>query len=216
MKFTLYLAAASSLALAGAAQASTNLVVNGDFSQPDPSTYSNGGWTESTNIPGWTSNTSDTIETGLNSTYGFANYSATIDTNLELNDNTFGSISQTFTGLTPGNYYDLSWAFGNRAGSGYQYILVQWDGQTVLTECCGSTGVWFDTGPFRVDATSGVNTLTFTSEPTDGSPAEGNELTAVSLTYVPEPAAWALMLVGLGGIGAMTRLARRRHGAAVA
>jgi hypothetical protein len=33
---------------------------------------------------------------------------------------------------------------------------------------------------------------------------------------IPEPAAWALMLIGFGGIGASLRAARRKAGAAFA
>jgi hypothetical protein len=212
MKFDARLAAlvaTGSLGLAGAAQASVNLVVNGNFSLPDPSTYNQSGFNQAVSIPGWTSNTTDTIETGLNSTYGFANYSATVDTNLELNDNTYGSVTQTFTGLVAGKTYQLSWAYGNRAGSGYQELLAQWDGGTLVTEAGGTPGLWFTTGPFNVVATGGSDTLTFTSQNEGGPPALGNELTAVSLIDVPEPTSWALMLVGIGLGGAALRSRRQ-------
>ncbi|HEY5289395.1 MAG TPA: PEPxxWA-CTERM sorting domain-containing protein, partial [Caulobacteraceae bacterium] len=61
-------------------------------------------------------------------------------------------------------------------------------------------------------ATSTSEVLTFTSNDIGGNPAEGNELTAVSLTAVPEPAAWALMLAGFGGLGGALRMSRRRTG----
>ena len=203
---------------AGSASAATNLVVNGNFSQPDPGAYNQGGWNQSVSIPGWTSNTSDTIETGLNSTYGFSPSSTTVDTNLEVNDNTFGSVSQTFTDLVAGQTYDLSWAYGNRPGSGPQELFVQWDGGTVLTEAGGTPGYWFNTGPFAVVASaSGTDTLTFSSMDEGGLPSYGNEITAVSLTSaVPEPMTWAMMLVGLGGIGVAMRSRRRLAGAVAA
>jgi hypothetical protein len=74
----------------------------------------------------------------------------------------------------------------------------------------GFSGWSLDTMKFVADATS--ETLSFT--------AQGNLpvppfalLDGVSVTGVPEPTAWAMMIVGVAGIGA---LARRRRAASVA
>jgi hypothetical protein len=39
-------------------------------------------------------------------------------------------------------------------------------------------------------------------------------LDSVSLTAVPEPSTWAMMLLGFGGLGVVARLRRRRAAAA--
>jgi hypothetical protein len=44
----------------------------------------------------------------------------------------------------------------------------------------------------------------------------GLDVGAVNISAVPEPASWAMMLVGFGGLGVSLRLARRRSGIAMA
>jgi len=47
-------------------------------------------------------------------------------------------------------------------------------------------------------------------------PASASIQSITVTTGVPEPATWAMMLLGLGGLGLAMRLSRRRNGAAVA
>jgi len=193
--------------------ASAAAIINGYFSQPAPSTYNQGGgtWNEAASIPGWTSNTSDTIETGLNSTYGLGSYLGST-TNLELNDNTWGSISQTLTGLTGGDNYDLNFGYGIRGGAGAQEMEVFIGGVLLATlNAPSETSSSWEAESFSFTATGAPEVLTFTSVPTTGNAAEGNELTAVSLA-VPEPMSWALMLAGFAGVGGALRLGRRNPG----
>jgi hypothetical protein len=119
-------------------------------------------------------------------------------------------VSQTVTGLTVGKTYDLSWLYGGRPGGGPQALNVSFGG-TLLTQDSGSTGVWTP-NHFQVVADAASETLTFTSLNEGGNQSYGNEITAVSLS-VPEPATWAMMLIGVAGAG---YTARRRRSAVAA
>jgi hypothetical protein len=194
---------------ASPALASTNLVTNGYFSEPDPSTYNQSGWNQAVSIPGWTSNTADTIETGLNGTYGLGSYLGST-TNLELNDNIYGSISQTITGLTAGEVYNLNFGYGIRGGAGAQQMTVSIGGDLLGTlDAPSEVSSSWEAEYFSFTASGTSETLTFTSDDVGGNKAEGNELTAVSVTAVPEPMAWALMLAGFAAVGGALRLGRR-------
>ncbi len=198
------LAAAAAVLIAGSAQAATNLVVNGNFDQP-----STGGFGAFVSIPGWTSNTGDTIEVGTNGTYGLACYTAAC-TNLELNSNFAGSVSQLVTGLVAGRTYALDWAYGTRPGGGAQAMTTFLDGVAVGSNSYTGNGAatWLLTS-VRFVATGNAALLTFTGSNVGGSPSYGNEVTAVSVASVPEPAAWAMLLTGFGLLG--TTLRRRRN-----
>jgi hypothetical protein len=140
-----------------------------------------------------------------------------------------GSLDQTITGLTSGKTYNLTfdWAgieLFNRTG----YDSIQ------LTGSLGgdpfATSVYLNTAPAgQPGSFSGWMTanFTFTADSTSevlsflavGTPA-GNLppfalLDGVSLTAVPEPSTWAMMLVGFGGLG-YAAYRRRRMALAVA
>jgi hypothetical protein len=53
---------------------------------------------------------------------------------------------------------------------------------------------------FAVVAAASSETLTFAAVVTSGNPAEGNEITNVSLA-APEPATWAMMALGFAALG---------------
>ena len=208
MKFAL--PTIKTLGLIVAAAASTgaqaaNLITNGDFANP----AQGGGWNLYSSIPGWTSGTRDTIEVGGNGVYGLSCYAATCQ-NLEVNANTFGIVSQTVNGLTPGHAYTLSYAYGGRPGGGVQKLNVSFGGQTLVQDTAGY-GVW-TLNTFHVVATAATETLTFASVNTaglGGLPSYGNEITGVSLVgSAPEPAAWAMMFTGFVLAGGALRRGR--------
>ncbi|HEX4180901.1 MAG TPA: PEPxxWA-CTERM sorting domain-containing protein [Caulobacteraceae bacterium] len=135
-----------------------------------------------------------------------------------------GAISQTIGGLTAGKSYDVSfdWAGAQQAGftgettEGWQVSLGSETHSTAIltTPSMGFTG--WQTANLTFTATSGSEVLSFLAQGgPNGSVPPFALLDGVSLTAVPEPATWAFMLVGFGGMGAAIR-SRRRQAAATA
>ncbi len=185
--------------LAGGAANATNLVINGDFAAP----ATGSGWTQRASIPGWTSDTGDSIEVGNSAVYGASCFTAGCQL-LEVNANRFGSVSQTVTGLQAGRSYALAWAYAGRSDGGPQRLDVRLDGATVGQQfSTGFTG-WLESR-YRFVASAGVTRLTFASTDVGGRPSYGNLVTAVSVAGVPEPASWAMLIIGFGMVGATLR-----------
>jgi hypothetical protein len=200
----LRLAAASmafALAASGAAQAGS--LSDGDFTTPNE----HGSWGEPTALPGWVSNSGDEFEVGNSGVYGLPCVTPGCQ-NLEVNANKFDSDSLTLSGLKQGDSYTLSWLYGARNGGGPQELDISADGTQFLTDTDAAPGTWTPNSyTFVADAT-GSELFTFASVNVGGLPSYGNELTGFSLS-VPEPATWAMMLLGLGMIGGGLRLSRR-------
>jgi hypothetical protein len=144
-------------------------------------------------------------------------------------DPAFGSsASQTINGLKAGERYVLTfdWAAAqwrnNQAtlwnGATSEQFNVSLGGETQQTGVLNIASHGFSgwqTGTLTFTATTGSELLDFV---TNGAPYGGGEppvalLDGVSLTGVPEPTTWAVMVLGLLGVGG---LARRRRQAALA
>jgi hypothetical protein len=118
-------------------------------------------------------------------------------------------IDISVAGLTAGNVYSFSYFDDQRAGYGVNTYTVSFDGSTIASYSPAAAG-WTarTTGTFTALGSSG--TLTFAA------PLQGydNDAGIDDITLngaapgVPEPTAWALMLIGLGGLGAATRARR--------
>ena len=127
------------------------------------------------------------------------------------------TISQTITGLKVGKRYVLSfdWAatqLANRTGATTEQLLVTLGGSTASTSVVpnpskGFTG-WF-TETMMFTATSGTEVLSFLSNGTPRGLPPIAPLDGVSLTAVPEPAAWVMFVAGFGLVGFTAR--RRRE-----
>jgi hypothetical protein len=129
-----------------------------------------------------------------------------------------GAISQTINGLTAGHSYVVS--FYQAAGQQYGFTgptTEQWSvslgsGPAQLSSLYslpqGGVGAWESQSmTFTADGTSDV--LTFLAEGTPGGAPPISFLDGVSLNAsAPEPAAWALMTLGVAALGAAMR--RRR------
>ena len=197
--------------LAGQANAATNLISNGDFSSPN----TGGGWQISAGsagatLGGWTSGNRAGVEIGASGTYGLPAAPGNAGgQNLEVNGFTFGDVYQVVN-LVAGQSYTLSLLYGGRTSGGTQALNIL-AGGTILnaSPLTGSTGVWTPES-YQFVATGGAEKIEFQALVTSGSESFGNEVTNVSLSAVPEPASWALMLTGFGMIGYALRSMKRK------
>ncbi|MDB5479716.1 MAG: hypothetical protein JWO83_769 [Caulobacteraceae bacterium] len=120
-------------------------------------------------------------------------------------------IDISVTGLTPGDVYSFSYFDDQRNGYGVNPYTVSFNGSTIASYSPAATG-WTarTTGAFTALGSTG--TLTFATPVLccdNGAGIDAITLNGSGAAGVPEPAAWALMLVGLGGLGAATRARRR-------
>jgi hypothetical protein len=133
------------------------------------------------------------------------------------------SLQQMITGLVVGKVYTLSfdWAtvqYRTRTGATTEKIQVNFGGDTFTTTTInnpshGAKG-WF-TVTHKFKATSTSELLSFLSIGTPVGLPPAAALDGVSLVgTVPEPASWAMMIIGFFGLGAMLR--RRRQASATA
>jgi hypothetical protein len=143
-----------------------------------------------------------------------------------------GFIQQDISGLVVGQTYSLSfdWAAAqlkNRIGPITEQLQVSLGSDTFLTSIAaisgnvsadidptggpGGFGGWMTT-THSFTATATTETLKFLSVGTPNGLPPIAALDSIALTSVPEPAAWMMMLLGFGGLGAVLR--RRRAVAA--
>jgi PEP-CTERM motif len=142
-----------------------------------------------------------------------------------------GGFSQDVTGLTVGHEYDLSfyWAGGelaDRTGFATSQLTGTFGTDSFVTSAysntngsnpggcinCGAPGSFsgWQLVNFDFVAQTTTETLTFLAVGTPvGNLPPVAFLDGVSLVEVPEPAVWALMLLGFGGAGAVIRRRRR-------
>ena len=219
------------LAIGSAAHAG-DVITNGDFSSSSYGATNNqfGTGFGGQGVTGWTGNGGYNIYFGTNvTTNANSQYSSSgehlygtafpIDgafVALDGDTNVQGGISQDLTGLQVGKAYTLTfdWAAGqlaNRSGDITEQLSVSFGGQTFLTPILNVSSGGFSgwqTATFVFTPTQANQTLSFLSLGTPNGLPPMALLDNVSLT-VPEPATWAMMLLGFGGIGA--RIRRRRQ-----
>ena len=131
-----------------------------------------------------------------------------------------GPITQTITGLVAGIDYTLKfdWAAAqqfNFPGGTFSGWNVTLGGSPVQTTGFASIGQGGFSGwnqaTMVFHATSSTEVLSFLAiGGPDSTQPPFALLDGVSLTGVPEPTTWALMIMGFGGIGAMVRNRRRQ------
>jgi len=217
-------AAAMLMAVASPAMAATELVRNGSF-EADSVT---GRVSFINHVTGWTGGRkltflvapgqADTPGTNLR-VYGPFPTTSPVGGNFIMADgdpNYADAFSQVISGLTIGHTYELG--FYQAAGQQYGFkgptterFKVSFGSQSQLstkyTLPQAGVGAWEkQTMRFVAGATS--QTLSFLAVGTPGGAPPISFLDGVSMTAVPEPASWAMMLIGFGMAGGAMR--RRR------
>jgi choice-of-anchor C domain-containing protein len=205
---------AAMFAAAPAANAATNLITNGSFE--DGVYIADGGFVtlsngDNTSIAGWTvlPYSIDYVGTYWQASDGLRS--------LDLSGAANGGVSQTIATIS-GKVYTVSFDLaGNPDGADETKFMVTTLGNGVgggaakiFTFDVGAGNTREDMGwktfSYTFTATSNSTTLNFASA--NESPY-GPALDNVSVSAVPEPATWAMMIVGFGAAGAMVRNRRK-------
>lgn len=127
-------------------------------------------------------------------------------------DPSIGQISLDVSGLTIGDAYAFSFLAAMRPDYLTNPFDVTFNGVDLGT-FTATTDAWtsFTTAPFVANATTGTLTFTGTAPYTHDQDVgiDNVQITGATLTgAVPEPATWAMMLLGFGGISFATRRKR--------
>jgi choice-of-anchor C domain-containing protein len=185
---------------------------NGSFELGiDPGSFTPLNGPDSTSITGWT------VGGGANSIDYIGSYwkASNLAKSLDLNGLVPGSISQTFD-VNPGTTYQVSFDVAGNPDGGPQVKTLDGLANAIISSqpsfnTAGHTkdDMGWKTFTFTFLATGSSETLTFTSTTTGDSgngqfpTAFGPALDNVSVTAIPEPATWAMMIFGFMGIGFM-------------
>jgi choice-of-anchor C domain-containing protein len=211
----LTIAAATSICLCSSANAA--LFQNGSF---EDGIANIGGFTtlnagDNTSITGWT------VGTGSIDYIGTYWTSANGSRSLDLNGLVPGSISQTFD-VTSGQAYQVTFDLaGNPAGGPTAKTLTTSANATIVLSSFDTTGkdlsnMGWTPVSFNFTATGPTETLTFLSTTAGYSgnstypTAFGPALDNVSVTAVPEPSTWAMMILGFLGVGLVAHRRKRK------
>jgi len=135
-----------------------------------------------------------------------------------------GPIFQTINGLTAGQKYDVGFYWAGAQQHGYsgvntEQFVVSLGGQSISTAVYSNPSHGFSGWKhedFIFTATSGSEVLKFLAVGTPTGVPPFSLLDGVTMNAVggvPEPATWTMMILGVGGIGA---IARRRRAAGLA
>jgi hypothetical protein len=189
-------AVAALLAGGSAAHAATELLTNGSF---ELNTQANNSWNIYSNLTGWTGGAYG-IEL-RNNVEGVASNGLNF---VELDTNANSSMSQSINTVL-NQRYTLTFQFQDRVNvpTSSQGLQVNWGGNTVATVNNSLGGGW-QQATYTLIGTGHAETLSFQAVGT--SDGLGTSLDHVSLTAaVPEPETYAMMLLGLGMVGAIAR-----------
>ncbi|HEY1925981.1 MAG TPA: choice-of-anchor C family protein [Caulobacteraceae bacterium] len=196
------------LALGGAAHAATNLVADGDFNTPYGGNAFKLFFSGSSFGP-WTVTSGSVDLVG-----GYWQEPTPGVGSVDLDGNTNGSIDQSIATSAGDTYtltFDLSGNPGGRAGTKTLEVSVGNVTQTFTynTAANSKKNMMYVPESLTFKATGPTTTLTFASLDHAHS-AFGPVVADVAIDAVPEPAGWALLMLGLGTMGAALRSRRSR------
>ena len=204
-----FVGAAALIACSTGANAAT--VVNGSFEEgTNPGSFTTLG-TGSTAITGWevTAGSVDYIGSYWTASDGVRS--------VDLAGSSLGTLSQTLTGLTTAKRYVVTFDVARNPDGGVTPRTGTFSagGQSfgfAYTDATSTrSNMKWETVSYIFQATSSTATISFSSDASAGC-CFGPALDNVSISAVPEPATWAMMIGGFGLIGAA---ARRRSAARV-
>jgi hypothetical protein len=205
-----YALTAGALALLPTTALSAQVVTNGGFETPtisDPCCNT----VPPASLPGWTATPNVNVVNGtFSSTNG--NLAAEGTQYLDLvGQGGTGSIYQDLTTVV-GQVYTLTFAYSHNLFSpdttSASASVAVGDLFDIVMHSTGDTSdLDWQAYAHNFTATDTTTRLTFTN--LTGGPNEGVFLDAIAVAAVPEPATWAMMLIGFGGIGLAMRRRRR-------
>ncbi len=225
MRVTVLAAAAATMMLATGAQASVQLVTNGDFSDGFTGWTSGGynfamtdGNVGSGGVSLWTDNSAGNGWNGLTAS-GSGGFAA-LD-----GDYFTGPITQTIDDLTIGNSYTLTFDYAFSQQNGFygdtiQNVTASIDGVTWTSDdydlpSQGFSGWMSKTLTFTADsASTTLSFLAYGNVPVPPFALVSN--VSLEASAAPEASTWAMMLAGFGGMILVARTVRRKASAASA
>jgi hypothetical protein len=212
---TKYLLAATALALCSTPALAAELIANGGFEDPVVSGICCN-TVPPDSLAGWTATPNVNVVVGtFASTNGNLAYQGNQYLDLVGQGGT-GSISQAFASIA-GQVYNVSFVYSHNlfnpeVTSASATFSVDGLLGTISHSTGSTSNLDWQTFFGSFTATGSTETLSFTN--LTGGTNEGILLDAVSVQAVPEPATWAMMLLGFGAIGVGMR--RRRTPLALA
>ena len=189
--------AALALALVGGLTGSAQAVTVVDFSFESPS-QGGASFTYNPTVVGALFSGGSGVQ-GNGSAWGFTNAPDGVQTAFLQNN---AQIDLGVSGLANGGVYSVTFYDSQRPGYGVLPVTVDFNGASILTTTPGAGWAPVTTATFVATGTTG--TLSFITAATSGDNDSGIDLVTVS-GGVPEPATWALMLIGFGGLGGVIR-----------
>jgi hypothetical protein len=143
---------------------------------------------------------------GLEANGGAFGYAAAPDGNQVAHIQNGGTVTLALTGLNATRSYTVSFLAAQRSNYGVLPVNVFFDGLQIGSFTPTSTA-FTSVAPFTFTATGGTGSLVFAG--ITGAGDLNTAIDVVSVSAVPEPATWAMMMLGFGMVGYGLRSRRK-------